>query len=918
MGFTIFGARTSHYRVFLFQRCFQFGLLFVFTLMKSFSFAATIQVNGTTCTLKAAIIAANTDTVRQDCGAGNGTDTIILAPGSVHTLSRVDNSKYGPTGLPVIVSAITIQGNGGVIERDRSSAPFRLITVAGKGDLTLDNVTLRYGAGVGYWPENAAGGVANFGGRLAIHNSIITGNSSGSGVTQVGTYGGETQSTTITNSTLTQNLVGVLSSGVDGRVTITDSILVENLGSGVFTFRDGSVALIHSTINGNAGCGLVAGELGTISLTDSVVQGNGCGASIQEDDGLLIIERSVISGNLGVGVGNSEGDVFLTDSIVSDNLGTGVGSASRTNINKSTIIRNLGQGVYQRYGRLHMRNSTISDNADGGVFIGADDDYASLATLEQCTITGNTGTFAGGVANEGTLFLSRTLVAGNVGPSIDTAEISNRLSGEIHADDFNLIGVNGSARSSGFTPGPSDLIPARGVGLRQILAPVVAANGGFSPTYALAVGSPALDAIPLSHPDCIEVDQRGLPRPQGAGCDIGAVEAGDFDQDGIADELDNCPGTGNLEQTDTDADTRGDQCDNCPRQKNVLQQDDDFDGVGNACDPDDDNDGVTDRMDNCPRFSNSHQVDTDGDGLGDICDSDDDEDGIPDSQDNCRQVASANQLDSDRDGRGDVCDLDDDNDEILDDDDNCPLLATPDQRDADHDGLGNLCDPEPTNPDADQDGIKDKQDNCPIIVNANQADSNGDGRGDACTLDLAILDVRPSESTVRLTSRTPEKTQEFTMQIQNQSPQKLLIPNAESFASLAKLTTFSLGAGTCPSLPSTLLMDKVRFPLILASEQQFTLRFQITVNSTCIPDPQRQVGHGETHADYRIYASVASDLLTLAGNTLQDADLTDNTCPRFGNRHDPNPDNNITDQGCGSILPGGGRSSILLDVVADQ
>jgi hypothetical protein len=36
-------------------------------------------------------------------------------------------------------------------------------------------------------------------------------------------------------------------------------------------------------------------------------------------------------------------------------------------------------------------------------------------------------------------------------------------------------------------------------------------------------GSAAIDAIALG--DCVEnVDQRGIARPQGAGCDIGAVE----------------------------------------------------------------------------------------------------------------------------------------------------------------------------------------------------------------------------------------------------------------------------------------------------------------------------------------------------------------------------------------------------------
>jgi hypothetical protein len=52
---------------------------------------------------------------------------------------------------------------------------------------------------------------------------------------------------------------------------------------------------------------------------------------------------------------------------------------------------------------------------------------------------------------------------------------------------------------------------------------------GGSPAHPLLVGSPAIDAIPLD--DCLDsedmpllTDQRGVDRPQGSACDIGAVE----------------------------------------------------------------------------------------------------------------------------------------------------------------------------------------------------------------------------------------------------------------------------------------------------------------------------------------------------------------------------------------------------------
>ncbi len=47
-------------------------------------------------------------------------------------------------------------------------------------------------------------------------------------------------------------------------------------------------------------------------------------------------------------------------------------------------------------------------------------------------------------------------------------------------------------------------------------------NGGQTETEDLLAGSPAIDSGTFS--GCPEADQRGVPRPQGAACDIGAVE----------------------------------------------------------------------------------------------------------------------------------------------------------------------------------------------------------------------------------------------------------------------------------------------------------------------------------------------------------------------------------------------------------
>jgi len=71
--------------------------------------------------------------------------------------------------------------------------------------------------------------------------------------------------------------------------------------------------------------------------------------------------------------------------------------------------------------------------------------------------------------------------------------------------------------------------------------------------------------------------------------------------------------------TDSDNDGYADEDDNCPITYNPSQDDSDNDNVGNACD-------------NCVHTPNSNQADSDGDGIGDACETTPVESPLPDLQ----------------------------------------------------------------------------------------------------------------------------------------------------------------------------------------------------------------------------------------------------------------------------------------------
>jgi hypothetical protein len=125
--------------------------------------------------------------------------------------------------------------------------------------------------------------------------------------------------------------------------------------------------------------------------------------------------------------------------------------------------------------------------------------------VSNSTFAGNRAYWAGAIRNvDGTVTLKNTIVANSLAIGNCSGAI-NGGGGNLSYPDSTCPGISGDPR----------------LGILQN-------NGGPTATMALGSGSAALDAANdaiCAAPPVNNRDQRGVIRPQGAHCDIGAYEA---------------------------------------------------------------------------------------------------------------------------------------------------------------------------------------------------------------------------------------------------------------------------------------------------------------------------------------------------------------------------------------------------------
>ena len=489
--------------------------------------------NDAACSLREAIIAANTDAAFNGCAAGSGADTITFADAlpkpSLFVLTHMGSNENGAqTGDLDVAGSLNISGALTISNTTSGVAPIPMPTVIIDGNhsdrvfhllsgaqLTLIGLTIQHGQ-----PDGAANGggiLTEIGTRLTISNSHIFSNSAVSGG---GLYG--SGRVTLTDSQVAENSGGGLVN-MGGLFTLKNVEILRNSGGyGLSNQGQGALTFTGGLIADNVGGGLYNGGA-QATITGATLRGNsehggavntGAGPThLTISDSLLISNTAPAGGGLlNEGVGASVG-IYRTR--LSGNLATGSGGGLFNNgtmsVHDSTLDHNqarAGGGLHHFGGNLSLLNDTLSQNAasdnGGGLYNG------SSAVLNAVTLAQNQAGGQGGniFVDEAQLSIQNSIVA-------QAAAGSNcaQSGGFVTSLGHNLESANSCHfMAAGDLPNSNPRL-----GLLQN-------NGGPTPTQALLTGSPAIDA----GANCPATDQRGLPRPQGPACDIGAFEEGDL------------------------------------------------------------------------------------------------------------------------------------------------------------------------------------------------------------------------------------------------------------------------------------------------------------------------------------------------------------------------------------------------------
>jgi hypothetical protein len=504
--------------------------------------------------------------VAASCKVTDGTHSYTNLQKAVNAAHKGDTLKVsgtcsdapGANGSAVTVAtSLTIDGASGATVEPKPAQSGRVFLIDSGATVTLHGLTITGGGG----DLPSGGGILNSG-KLTVSDSTVTGNSQT--INGAGIYNEAGATLTLTGSTVSDDDTSSGNGGgiynFEGTVTLTGSTVEDDNagngtstgtgdGGGIYNYA-GSVTATGCTVYFNAstqdGGGIDNASVspasggGTVTLNDDTVVNDtadyGDGGGVFNDGNLTLTAGTAVTMNNAIsGTGHGGGvynatdwNLIATDATVSGNSGEyGGGVYNDTDgfasLSASTVSGNESEvagGGLGNEGDLALINSTVASNdavtSAGGVF----SDAGSTLLLTMVTVSDNDGYAGGGLYNDGALTVAGTIIAGNTATT-SASDCAQASGGTVTDSGYNLIGNT----SGCFTTTSTDITNTSAV------LGALASNGGPTQTFLPLVGSPAINAVPTATCESAEfldsahpVDQRGVSRPQGAGCEIGSVE----------------------------------------------------------------------------------------------------------------------------------------------------------------------------------------------------------------------------------------------------------------------------------------------------------------------------------------------------------------------------------------------------------
>ncbi len=382
-------------------------------------------------------------------------------------------------------------------------------------------------------PANADCG-ADSGGPYNVNFSIsgtITLGSTLPNISRDQTIDGAGQNVSISGN----NAVRLFSVNAATTLTLTNLTLTQGFslsGTGGI-YNQGTLDITGCTFSNNSATGMggaiySTGTAVNITISNSTFSGNtaSSGGAIRLDGGTLDITGSTFSRNhvapyFGGALDLDGGNVTIDKTSFLDNTGGATAGAIDHDYGTLTITNSTFSGNQSNEGgaiwegnALILANSTFSGNSsttNGGAIAF----FGNSATIFNGTFAGNSATVGGAIytSTGKTVTLTNTIV-------VDSPSGGNCGGPGTITDGGNNLQFGGTVANSCGATIPTPVSDPLG-------SNVLANNGGPTETIALPEGSAAIDAgndgvcaaAPVNG-----VDQRGVTRPQGLHCDIGAYE----------------------------------------------------------------------------------------------------------------------------------------------------------------------------------------------------------------------------------------------------------------------------------------------------------------------------------------------------------------------------------------------------------